>query len=68
MIELKPCPNCGSDKVGAVSVDVFSATFYEIACYECECRTQLFIVKPSAVDAWNDRRWLLGMNGGNNET
>lgn len=62
MIELKPCPDCKSRAIGTVSVDLpfFNKTMFFIGCYECGCRTQLFAVRPSAVDAWNAGEDLYG--------
>lgn len=62
MVELKPCPFCGSQQVDdniGVQYDESGLSavryFYSVVCGNCGCRTALFEQKLNSIEAWNRR-------------
>ena len=56
-MELKPCPFCGSQKIGSeVKTDSIGIELPMILCHNCGCRTQRWLSINEAIDAWNLRR------------
>ena len=60
MIELKPCPFCGSEKVQYGNTYLVWNSWY-IRCCSCGCRTDAlyesadYSVKEKLAEAWNER-------------
>ena len=50
MIELKPCPFCGSDNVA-----MRGSTIFYIICMDCEASTNISYDRQEAADKWNRR-------------
>lgn len=50
MIELKPCPFCGSDNVA-----MRGSTIFYIICKDCEASTNISYDRQEAADKWNRR-------------
>ena len=48
--EARPCPFCGSDRVG-----LRGATVFYILCLDCEASNGCYTEKAEAWDAWNRR-------------
>ena len=57
MMELKPCPFCGSEKVGVAETAIgnYQNIFFLARCDECGARTTLFRDGDKAEEAWNRR-------------
>lgn len=58
MINLNPCPMCGSDKDQAIKATMHYVapschTVYWIRCDACGFRIDGYAFEESAVDAWN---------------
>lgn len=56
--EARPCPFCGSDRVG-----LRGATVFYILCLGCEASTGCYTEKAEAWDAWNRRTNSHGKHG-----
>lgn len=56
-MELKPCPFCGSEKVGVAETAIgnYQNIFFLAICNECGARTTLFRDGDKAEEAWNRR-------------
>jgi Lar family restriction alleviation protein len=56
MLELKPCPFCGGDKVD-IHVSGMSgvALYYSVCCNECGSSGGLAEAKDEAIGLWNRR-------------
>ena len=54
MVELKPCPFCGSYNV-KVHIPYFTDGCYMVQCYGCHCNTAIHMTVDKAVEAWNKR-------------
>lgn len=52
MIELKPCPFCGSNEIGIQRHDE-----YLCFCYGCEATTGYYDSHKEAIAAWNRRAY-----------
>lgn len=50
MIELKPCPFCGS-----VHTQIHGATVFYAICTDCEASSGCYDNRQEAIDAWNKR-------------
>lgn len=61
MIELKPCPFCGSENIKALynhRVDV-----YTCLCIGCGTDGPMWDNEQAAIKAWNSRTWKFEMLG-----
>ena len=57
MEELKPCPFCGSENVGIMTMfplrnDLIA---YYAKCFNCGARTAALLDEQLAIEAWNRR-------------
>ena len=54
MVELKPCPFCGSVDV-KVHIPYFMDDCYMVKCCGCNCSTAIYKTVNQAIKAWNRR-------------
>ena len=52
MIELKPCPFCGSSNIEIVE---WIPSSYSVQCLNCEARTSREYSKTLSIERWNTR-------------
>ena len=52
MIELKPCPFCGSSNIEIVE---WIPSTYSVQCLNCEARTSREYSKTLSIERWNTR-------------
>ena len=58
MIELKPCPFCGSEDVDGGEFLPFGipSVVPMVACDNCGCRGPFAATEEEAIEKWNDRK------------
>ena len=61
MVELKPCPFCGSEKIAMRNVgkmfgkSAYERTYLYMECRDCQAQTGVYGTKPKTIEAWNRR-------------
>ena len=57
MIELKPCPFCGDDRVNVIEHEYnYLLNSYGCRCFNCKTESyQFFDSRKEAIEAWNRR-------------
>ena len=55
MVNLKPCPFCGSENVRVRDYSDPMIYYYFVICKECKSKSGNFGIKEKAIEAWNRR-------------